>query len=165
MITFIEAFKKELENEAVQTKRMLAIVPADKLDWRPHPKSMDIRTLATHLAEIPQMISMGLTKDKWDFAEPTEPAAVINTTEELLTRFEESLAEARIALDESNDDILQQPWVMCSGDQVWLTLEKWETFRHAMGQNAHHRAQLQVNLRLLDIPVPGPYGPSADEMG
>ncbi len=164
MITFIEAFKKELEDEAVQTKRMLAIVPGDKMDWRPHPKSMTIRTLATHIADLPQMISKGLLEDKWDFAIQEAPSPELNNAEELLARYSESLASARMALDESTDDILQEPWVMCSGEEVWLTLEKWETFRHCMGQNAHHRAQLQVCLRLLDIPVPGPYGPSADEM-
>jgi uncharacterized damage-inducible protein DinB len=164
MISFIEAFKKELEAEAIQTRRMLEIVPTDKMDWRPHPKSMNIKTLATHLAEIPLMIVMGLKYDKWDFGNSPFEAADCNTTEDLLACFDNSLAEARIALDESTDDILQDPWTMGMGDQVWLQIEKWETFRHAMGQNAHHRAQLQVCLRLLDIPVPGPYGPSANEM-
>jgi uncharacterized damage-inducible protein DinB len=164
MLTFIEAFKKELEAEAIQTRRMLEIVPSDKMDWRPHPKSMDIKTLATHLAEIPLMIVMGLKYDKWDFGNSPFQPADCNSTADLLACFDNSLAEARMALDESNDDILQDPWVMGMGEQVWLSIEKWETFRHAMGQNAHHRAQLQVCLRLLDIPVPGPYGPSADEM-
>lgn len=164
MITFIEAFKKEFEAEMAQTKRMLQVVPSDKMNWRPHPKSMDIKTLSSHLAEISLMIVMGLKHDKWDFANSPFQPIEINNTEELLARFEDCLAEARMALDESSDEILQDSWQMCSGEQVWLTLEKWETFRHAMGQNAHHRAQLQVCLRLLDIPVPGPYGPSADEM-
>lgn len=164
MITFIEAFKKEFEAEMAQTKRMLQVVPSDKMNWRPHPKSMDIKTLSSHLAEISLMIVMGLKHDKWDFASSPFQPVEINNTEELLARFEDCLAEARMALDESTDEILQDSWQMCSGEQVWLTLEKWETFRHAMGQNAHHRAQLQVCLRLLDIPVPGPYGPSADEM-
>jgi uncharacterized damage-inducible protein DinB len=164
MISFIEAFKKELEAEAIQTRRMLEIVPTDKMDWRPHPKSMNIKTLATHLAEIPLMIVMGLKHDKWDFGNSPFEAADCNTTDDLLVCFDNCIAEARIALDESTDDILQDPWTMGMGDQVWLQIEKWETFRHAMGQNAHHRAQLQVCLRLLDIPVPGPYGPSADEM-
>ena len=164
MITFIEAFKREFEAEAVQTKRMLEIVPTEKFSWRPHPKSMDLKTLATHLAELPLMIVMGLKHDKWDFANSPYPGKDCNTTQEVLATFENSIAEVRMALDESSDDILLKPWQMCSGDQIWLTMEKWETFRHAMGQNAHHRAQLQVCLRLLDIPVPGPYGPSADEM-
>lgn len=165
MISFIEAFKKELEQEAVQTRRMLEIVPADKMDWRPHPKSMDIRTLATHLAEIPDMITNGLLHSKWDFAEGGWQPNVYNNAKELVERFEECLSKAMDALNQSTDDILQEKWVLCSGDQIFLELERWETFRHAMGQNAHHRAQLQVCLRLLDIPVPGPYGPSADEMG
>ena len=164
MISFIESFKREFEAEAIQTRRMLEIVPTDKFTWRPHPKSMDIKTLATHLAELPLMIVMGLKYDNWDFANSPYPTKDCKTTKELLERFENSIAEVRIVLDESTDEILLDPWIMGSGDQVWLKLEKWQTFRHAMGQNTHHRAQLQVCLRLLDIPVPGPYGPSADEM-
>jgi uncharacterized damage-inducible protein DinB len=164
MITFIEAFKRELEQEAVQTRRMLAAVPNQNLAFKPHPKSMDIKTLATHLAEIPLMIVMGLKADKWDFADSPYQPSDCSSAQELLTRFEDCLAEAQLALDQSTDDILEKEWIMCAGDQIYGTFQKWETFRHAMGQNAHHRAQLQVCLRLLDLPVPGPYGPSADEM-
>ncbi len=164
MITFIEAFTKELEQEAVQTRRMLEIVPTEKMDWQPHPKSMTIKALSQHIAEIPLMNVMALKYDKWDFsASPYQPKDVINT-QELVARFEECLNEAREALSTSSDFIIQDKWQMVSGDQVWLEMEKWEAVRHAFGQNAHHRAQLQVCLRLLDIPVPGPYGPSADEM-
>ncbi|MFN8431482.1 MAG: DinB family protein [Spirosomataceae bacterium] len=165
MMTFIEAFKKELAQEAIQTRRMLEIIPADKMDWRPHPKSMDIRTLATHLAEIPDMITNGLLHPKWDFADGGWQPQKFDTAEELVARFDECLSQATDALNASTDDILQEKWLLCSGDQIFMELERWETFRHAMGQNAHHRAQLQVFLRLLNIPVPGPYGPSADEMG
>ena len=164
MMTFIETFKKELAEEAAETKRMLAQVPADKYDWQPHPRSMKMGVLAYHLAEIPDMIANGMLSDKWDFGtEPWEPK-VFKSNEELLAMFETSLAKAMDALEQSTDDILQDKWQMTGGEVVYLEIEKWETFRHAMGQNAHHRAQLQVYLRLLDIPVPGPYGPSADEM-
>lgn len=164
MITFIEAFTRELEQEAVQTRRMLAIVPADKMDWRPHPKSMDIKTLAAHLAEIPLMIVMGLSHDKWDFMDSPYSPKECNNAEELLAHFDYCVGEAKAALAQSTDDILQNPWVMCAGEQIYAHMEKWETVRHAFGQNAHHRAQLGVFLRLLNIPIPGPYGPSADEM-
>jgi uncharacterized damage-inducible protein DinB len=165
MISFIEAFKKELAGEAVQTRRMLQIVPSDKLDWRPHPKSMTIKSLATHVAEIPLMIAIALKYPRWDFTNSPYPSVDLNNTEEILARFEYCLKEAQSSLDSSSDDILQEPWTLDAGDVTYLTLERWEAIRHAFGQNAHHRAQLQVCLRLLDIPVPGPYGPSADEMG
>lgn len=162
MITFIEAFKRELEQEAIQTRRMLAIVPADKMDWRPHPKSMDIKTLATHLAEIPLMMVMGLLEDKWDFADSPYSPKDCNNAAELLAHFDHCVNAAQSALNQSNDRILQEPWVMCAGDVIYAKMEKWETVRHAFGQNAHHRAQLGVFLRLLEIPIPGPYGESAD---
>lgn len=165
MISFIEAFKKELETESVQTRRMLQIVPDDKLGWQPHPKSMTIKALATHLAEIPLMIVMALDHDKWDFADSPYAPVDINSAAELVTRFDECLKMARQSLEKATDEILQKRWIMCAGDQVYADLEKWEAVRHAFGQNAHHRAQLGVFLRLLNLPIPGPYGPSADEMG
>ncbi|MBK6479187.1 MAG: hypothetical protein KA109_04545 [Saprospiraceae bacterium] len=165
MITFIESFKRELESEAAQTRRMLAIVPADKMDWQPHTKSMKLKPLASHLAEMPLMIAIVLKHPRWDFINSPYPAADMNTADELLERLDFAVNEAIKALDESSDDILEEPWSLGAGDVTYLALPKWEAVRHAFGQNAHHRAQLQVCMRLLDIPVPGPYGPSADEMG
>jgi len=164
MISFIESFKRELESEGVQTRRMLQVVPADKMDWRPHPKSMTIKALAGHLAEMPLMIAMGINQDEWDFAKSPYDPVDMNNAQELVTRFDQCLEEARIALDHGADDTLQKRWVLRAGDQVYMDITKWECIRHAFGQNAHHRAQLGVFLRLLDIPIPEPYGPSADEM-
>jgi uncharacterized damage-inducible protein DinB len=163
MITFIEAFKKELEDESKETRRMLKQVPQGKNDWAPHSKSMKMGVLAMHLAELFQMIENALLKDKWDFAdEPYEPKTC-ETTEELLAVLDKSLKSAFEALDQSDDAILLDEWRLCSGDITFLKIARWEAVRHAFGQNTHHRAQLGVYLRLLDIPIPGPYGPSADE--
>ena len=165
MITFIESFRRELEVEAAQTRRMLKIVPADKMDWRPHPKSYTIKALASHLAEMPLMIALALKYPRWDFMNSPYPSADMNTAEELLKQFDYSVEEAKKAIGESSDDILLEPWSLGAGDVTYMSMARWEAVRHAFGQNAHHRAQLQVCLRLLNIPVPGPYGPSADEMG
>lgn len=164
MISFIEAFQKELANEAKETRRMLAIVPADRIDWQPHPKSMTIKALATHLAEIPLMIQFALERDKWDFADEPYNPVDYPTAEALTTRMDECVALAQNALAHATDDQLTDTWRLCAGEVVYLELQRWEAIRHAFGQNAHHRAQLGVFLRLLDIPIPGPYGPSADEM-
>lgn len=164
MITFINAFKKELRSEEIATRKMLALVPADKFDWTPHAKSMNIKTLAEHLASMPIMIAITLKYDKWDFGNSPYPSVECNTTEEIVDYFDFCVAEAKSALDEALDENLQDRWTMGMGDQVWLDIEKWEAIRHAFGQNSHHRAQLGVYLRLLDIPIPGCYGPSADEM-
>ncbi|MFT5885214.1 MAG: putative damage-inducible protein DinB [Arcticibacterium sp.] len=165
MITFIEAFKSELADEAKETKRMLEKVPMDKFDWQPHTRSMKLGVLAYHLAELPHMISKALLKDKWDFAEE-EPvdAKSFETNEALLVVFENAVKDAMDALEVSSDDILLDKWKLCAGEITYLEIEKWEAVRHALGQNAHHRAQLGVFLRLLNLPIPGPYGPSADEM-
>ena len=164
MISFIESFKQELEIEAVQTRRMLKIVPEDKIDWRPHPKSMKIKSLAMHIAEMPLMIALALKYPRWDFANSPYPAVKCNTVEDLMNRYEYSISEAKNALADTKDDILEEPWSMGMGDVTYFAMPRWQAVRHAFGQNAHHRAQLQVCLRLLNIPVPGPYGPSADEM-
>ena len=165
MITFIESFRRELEVEAAQTRRMLKIVPADQMDWRPHPKSYTIKALSSHVAEMPLMIALALKYPRWDFMNSPYPSADMNTAEELLKQFDYSVEEAKKAIGESSDDILLEPWSLGAGDVTYMSMARWEAVRHAFGQNAHHRAQLQVCLRLLNIPVPGPYGPSADEMG
>lgn len=162
MITFIEAFQKELATEAPETRKMLALVPADKMDWQPHPKSMTLKALATHLADIASWIPAILEKDYWDMAND-EPAHCENA-EQLLRKFDEGTRQAERVLGEVSDDILLDHWQLRAGDQVYMDMPKWEAVRHSFGQNAHHRAQLGVYLRLLDIPIPGPYGPSADEM-
>ncbi len=163
MITFIEAFKRELEDEAKETRRMLKQVPMGKYDWQPHPKSMKMGILAIHLAEIPDMITKAIVSDKWDFAEEEWNPKTFENQEELLAVFDNSYNKAIEALNSSSDSTLQDNWKLCAGDITYLEMERWEAVRHAFGQNAHHRAQLQVYLRLQDIPVPGPYGPSADE--
>ncbi|SOE22409.1 Uncharacterized damage-inducible protein DinB (forms a four-helix bundle) [Spirosomataceae bacterium TFI 002] len=164
MITFIESYQRELADEAKETQRMLAIVPADKMDWQPHPKSMKIGALATHLAEMPLMIKKALLDSKWDFAEDEQRQSTYTNGEELVAYFNACVAEANEALSSSKDDILEEDWKLCAGDITYVEMQKWEAIRHAFGQNSHHRAQLGVYLRLLNVAIPGPYGPSADEM-
>jgi len=164
-MSIIEILLKEIENEAQTTRKMLSIVPNDKYDWRPHPKSMNIKQLATHIAELPGWINMAITTDGLDFATvPYNPEDINNTTD-LLALFEKNYAEGRAQLQGANEEILQQRWVLRNGDQILLDQNKYETVRVSISQTIHHRAQLGVFLRLLDIPIPGSYGPSADEMG
>lgn len=159
----INVFLKELEAESKTTKKMLSIVPNDKYDWKPHPKSMNIRSLATHIAELPTWIKLALTTDGLDFASAPYDPEVINSTKELLDLFERSLVEAKEHLVAKNENVLNETWTLRNGEAVYSTDSKAETIRHALSQIIHHRAQLGVNLRLLNIPIPGSYGPSADE--
>ena len=156
---------KEMEQEAQTTRKMLAIVPNDKYDWQPHPKSMTIKRLATHIAELPNWVALAFTTDELDFANTTYKVEDINNTEELLAYFERCYANGLDHLKNGTEDELLPKWVLRNGDQVLQEITKGELVRIAFSQTVHHRAQLGVFLRLLDIPIPGSYGPSADEMG
>lgn len=165
MKTFIEVLASELENESIGTRKMLALVPVEKGDWKPHAKSMAMKNLAAHVAETPGWVESTLVTDSWDLA--TDPYVPHNfeTNEELLAFFDENVAKSKAQLLQSKDDELDGMWTMRNGDVIFMQLSKYDTIRHSIGQMIHHRAQLGVYLRLLDIPIPGVYGPSADEMG
>ncbi len=162
-MTQIEAFTKELENEAVTTRKMLSIVPADKFDWAPHEKSMKLKPLASHIAELPTWIGMALTTDELDFADNPYEDKKLDSTVDLMALFEQSLEDARKHLAVADESSLGKMWTLRNGETIYSTDPKWAVIRMAFSQIIHHRAQLGVYLRLLNIPIPGSYGPSADE--
>jgi uncharacterized damage-inducible protein DinB len=164
-MSMIEVFLKELEQEAVTTRKMLERVPNDKYDWTPHEKSMNIRSLATHIAELPSWISMGLNTTELDFAVTPYNPPVINATADLLNLFEQSFNSGISGLKQAKEEDLLPIWTLRDGEQTLAVMTKAELIRHTMSQIIHHRAQLGVYLRLLNIPIPGSYGPSADDMG
>jgi len=155
---------KEMETEAAITRKMLALVPDDKLSWQPHEKSMTMQTLSVHLAELPSWVSMALTTTELDFAAMDYTPTVVNNAQELLNLFETSFTSGRYALSQASEEDLLPSWTMRSGETIYAVMTKYEVIRHAFSQITHHRAQLGVYLRLLNIPIPGSYGPSADEM-
>lgn len=162
-MNIIELLLTELEREAQVTRKMLALVPIDQFDWAPHEKSMKMKALATHIAELPTWITLGLTTEELDFATaPYQPAAVA-TTSDLLSLFEKSYEDGRASLAQANEQDLTGKWVLRNAEQIYATMTKYEIIRHAYSQTIHHRAQLGVYLRLLNIPIPGSYGPSADD--
>lgn len=165
MITFIESLINELEYESIGTKKMLALVPADKADFKPHEKSMKLKDLAIHIADLPTWITLGLTTNELDFATSPYNPIECNGGEELVKCFEKNVAEAKQSLLESKDAILEETWTLRNGDIVYMQQSKLNTLRHSYAQIIHHRAQLGVYLRLLNIPIPGVYGPSADDNG
>jgi len=154
---------KEMEQEAQTTRKMLERVPNDKYDWKPHQKSMTIKQLATHIAELPSWVTMALTTSELDFASNPYQPVDIKSTEELLAYFERSLADGKAHLEKATEDQLKENWTLREGETIYSTSSKGEVIRMAFSQVVHHRAQLGVYLRLLDIPIPGSYGPSADE--
>lgn len=155
----------EMEQEARTTRKMLERIPDDKYDWRPHPKSMDIRTLAAHIAELPTWVTIVLATDELDFAHNAYEPTIIASTGELLVLFERSLADGLASLGQATDEQLTPQWTLRNGDAIYSQTTKGAFIRITFSQIVHHRAQLGVFLRLLDIPIPGSYGPSADEPG
>lgn len=164
-MTHIQSLLNEMQHEAATTKKFLSIVPADKFDYKPHPKSMPMKELATHIAEIPAWIAMVLTTEGMDFAATPYKPTPVSSTEDLLALQEKSLKEGYEQLSKANEADFERIWTMRQGDIVLSALSVADNIRHCYCQIVHHRAQLGVYLRLLDIPIPGSYGPSADEMG
>jgi len=158
-----DALIPEYEMEMKNTRKMLERVPMEKADWKPHEKSMTLGRLAAHVAETPIWMTRAIIDDEIDFAsgfENNNPA----TKEELMKLFDESAAKAMEELKKVSDESFLRTWVMRRGDSVYATMPKVIVARNfAMNHLYHHRGQLSVYLRLLDVPVPGMYGPSADE--
>lgn len=159
----INMLLKEMEQEAKTTRKMLALVPNDKYDWKPHERSMTIQQLATHIAELPAWVTMALTTSELDFANNSYQSKVVNNTAELLDYFEESFSDGKAHLSKATDEQLLPNWTLRNGKEVYSVSTKGEVIRMAYSQLIHHRAQLGVFLRLLNIPIPGSYGPSADD--
>jgi uncharacterized damage-inducible protein DinB len=159
----MESFLKELEQESIGTRKMLALVPADKSDWKPHEKSMKLKDLATHIADLPTWINLAINKDELDFAAAPYNPMNCNGGEELTAYFDKNVEEAKQILQKSKDSVLEETWTLRNGEIIYMQSTRLETIRHSYCQMVHHRAQLGVYLRLLNIPIPGVYGPSADE--
>ena len=154
---------KEMDQEAQTTRKMLERVPTAYFNWQPHAKSMTIQRLATHIAELPGWVTMAVTTDGLDFANNPYEQEEIHNTAELMDYFERLLAEGRGHLAAVREEVLDETWTLRNGEEVFHVATKGEIVRLAYCQIVHHRAQLGVFLRLLDIPIPGSYGPSADE--
>ncbi|HET8828478.1 MAG TPA: DinB family protein [Pelobium sp.] len=154
---------KELEREAHTTRKMLSIVPNDKYSWKPHEKSMTIKSLATHIADLASWPEMVLRTKELDFENNTHQIDDVNNTIALIDFFDRSVDKSIKALENAEIEPLDETWTLRSGDQIFSEDTKYEVIRMSIAQQIHHRAQLGVYLRLLDIPIPGSYGPSADD--
>jgi len=157
-MTIIEALLQELEQEAQTTRRVLERVPDAALGWKPHPKSMSLGQLALHVATTPGGVAEIAARPGLD--EPpqfVQPAA--QSAAELVPALEQSLAKARGLLGGMDDRQAMETWTLKSGEQVLMTMPRAIMLNHWY----HHRGQLSVYLRQLNVPVPSIYGPSADE--
>jgi uncharacterized damage-inducible protein DinB len=160
-----EAFIAELKHEAAATKRILERVPQEKFDWKPHEKSMTLGRLATHVAELPGFLNSILTMDDFDFTKGDYKPSRANTPEELMNVFQQQLDGVVQTLQNTSDEKMQSTFTLRSGNHIIASVPRMVAVRSmAMNHIIHHRGQIAVYLRLIDIPVPGMYGPSADEM-
>jgi len=159
-----DVFIADIKHESAQTKRMLEKVPMDKSDWKPHDKSMSLIRLAVHTAVNLGWASRIIHMDDFDFKTYSFPVNNITTSEELVALLQKRTDEAVADLEKMSDDDLSKIWTVRNGDQVYYQLPKKVAIRNwALNHMIHHRGQLSVYLRLLDVAVPGMYGPSADE--
>ena len=159
-----EQLAAELQQEAKTSRKLLERVPEESFGWKPHEKSMSLGRLAAHVAELPELIIPALTQDELDFGsgdfKPFEP----KTTAELLEKFDRNISAASEALQKQPDDTMGEKWKLRSGDHVLFEMPRALVVRYVgLNHVIHHRGQLSVYLRLLDVPVPSIYGPSADE--
>lgn len=161
-MTIIEFLKQQFMDEAVTTRKMLSRVPDDQYNYKPHEKSMVMKNLITHLADLPGWFHFTMTTDELDFQKAYAMPEITNN-KELLAYFDKRYNEGLSVLVPENEKLLSKLWTLRNGEIIYSTQPKIDVLRMAISQQIHHRAQLGVYLRLLNVPIPGSYGPSADE--
>jgi uncharacterized damage-inducible protein DinB len=162
-MAIVDALLPEFDHEMATTRKLLERVPEDKLDWKPHTKSFSLGALAGHVATIPMWGAETLAKSEVNIGSTPPPAAPPSKSE-LLASFDKNVAATRAELTGKTDAELMGMWSLKRGTQTIFAMPKtvvWRSF--VLNHLVHHRGQLSVYLRLLDVPLPSIYGPSADE--
>jgi uncharacterized damage-inducible protein DinB len=158
----MDSILPELELETATTRRVLERVPGDKLSWRPHAKSMSLGQLALHLASLPQRIPAMALVDSFEARGLAQEEAT--STQQILDAHDQGVAFAKEKLAAMGDAFLLQPWSMTRGGQPIFSVPRIGMLRRILlNHSYHHRGQLSVYFRLLDVAVPSIYGPTADE--
>jgi uncharacterized damage-inducible protein DinB len=156
----LEDFEHEMEN----TRKMLERVPDDKLGWAPHPKSMTLSRLVGHVAEMPNWATVTLQQDEL-VLQPGQLPLLASSRSEVLEKFNQYVEDASRALKAATEEQMMRTWTLKSGTQVIFSMPRQQVLRSVvLDHMIHHRGQISVYLRLLDVAIPGMYGPSADEM-
>lgn len=162
--SLIELLYPDFAGEHASTRRLLACVPEGHAEWRPHPRSRPLAELATHVADIPNRGVDILTHPELDSA-TRQRRATVTTTAELLAIHDDAVARFTEALAQADLSVLSVDWTLQRGPQVLLRGPRRTLLRILMMSHlVHHRAQLGVYLRMLEVPIPGMYGPSADDL-
>jgi uncharacterized damage-inducible protein DinB len=164
MIPMCEAMLREIQQEAATTRRVLERIPENKLEWRPHQKSMTIGQLALHLAQVPGAIARISQADEFDASSANFGAKQPESLGEIFAAHDESIRGAEDCLKSMTQEKANAIWRLTMGPREGLTMSRAGLLRSIMLNHwYHHRGQLSVYLRLLDVPLPSIYGPSADE--
>jgi uncharacterized damage-inducible protein DinB len=162
-----QGFISEFEHEAATTRKCLERVPADKLTWKPHEKSMELGQLAGHIADMTGWATVTMTQDVFDMNPPGGPtwqSPKVSNIPELLAYYDKGVEEAKAAMAAAGDDKWMANWSLANGGKTLMTMPRVAVMRSfVMNHIVHHRGQLSVYLRQLGVPVPSIYGPSADE--
>ena len=157
----------EFDQEMASTRKVLERVPDEKWSWKPHDKSGTAGWLAGHVGTIPEWLTMTLNTESLDYAPvdgPTYTPPKLENRSQVLAAFDKCSSEARAALSKASDTDMMQAWTLLAGGKEIFTMPRAACIRGMiLNHLIHHRAQLTVYLRLLNVPVPGLYGPSADE--
>ncbi len=154
----------DFDAEIANTVRTLERIPENDPQWKPHGKSMAIGRLALHVARLPQFLTRILTTKELNIATEKFPDIVFESTAHLLSELNRTSIEAKAHLAAASDEDLRKTWKLSFGDRIFVEGPRMLLYRTMfLNHIVHHRAQLGVYLRLLGIPVPGLYGPSADE--
>lgn len=157
-------FLQELAMEAATTRRVLERVPESSLAWRPHAKSMSLGQLALHVATLPRQLSDFVAGDTLDFSAAAGSPPSVDTHRGLMTAFDDSIAYAKGYLESLPDARAMDTWTLMNGHTPLFSAPRVGVIRSFLFNHwYHHRGQLVVYLRLLDVPVPSVYGPTADE--
>ncbi|MEP7220609.1 MAG: DinB family protein [Bacteroidota bacterium] len=161
-----ESILPEFDQEMANTRKLLTIVPEEHASWKPHEKSASMGGLALHLANIPTWTGFTLTKTELDL-KPADGGGFVPPTytsmADTLEQFDKNVADARATIASTSDEEMMVPWTLMQGEHKVFTLPRVAVLRSfVLSHSIHHRGQLDVYLRLKDVPLPGIYGPSAD---
>lgn len=158
-----EAFLSELDQEVASTRKILACVPNDKMAWKPHEKSMTLGRLAGHVVEMVGWGADTINNEKLEISAADYKPFEATSSKELVEKLDQNAAASRKAIAGASDQAMMQPWSLVFDGHTVLTMPRAAVLRSViMNHVIHHRGQLSVYLRLLDVPIPGMYGPSAD---
>ncbi len=166
-MSFCQAYLNEFDYEAISTRKMLERAPTEKFDWVPHEKSTKLGSLVNHIAGLPLLSTIVLSFDEYDVRSPESIAArptPSTITPELLARWDKNMEQMRATVAATSEEQLADTFTLKAGPKTIFSVPRKLALRtFILNHLIHHRGQLAVYLRLLDIPVPSIYGPSADE--